>query len=267
MRTKFLLALAALGLAVNGASALELKNVRPSFGPQGATRTDVSCLPGDVLFVNYDIDGLKFDDKTGKANFTTILELIDPKGKVIFRKDTPNQKILQLGGTRMPGDLHVIMGRNDAPGKYTIRLTVVDNLVKESKSITYPFELLPQGFGMASVAAPAVGFPGQLYVAQYSLVDMKLDNKGNPNVIVGHRILDKDGKTPVAPDVLFAFPKDLPDEVDLSKNNFHLMQFPIYLNRPGQFTIEILAEDKNSQKKVHLKYPLTVLDFTGTAGK
>jgi hypothetical protein len=264
MWTRFLLASALLALIGTASPALELKNVRPSFGPLGATRTDVKCLPGDVLFINYDIDGLKFDEKNGKANYTTILELIDSNNKVIFRKDTPNQTISQLGGTRMPGDLHVVMGRNQTPGKYTVRLTVDDKLAKENKSFIYPFELQPAGFGMVGVTAPAVGFPGQHYMCQYALTDMKLDKEnGKPNVIVGHRILDKDGKTAVAFPVVFSFPKDLPDEVDLSKNNFHLMQFPIYLNRPGQFMIEIVAEDKNSNKRVELKYPLTVLDFTG----
>src|SRR5262249_39825468 len=85
MWTRFLLASALLALIGTASPALELKNVRPSFGPLGATRTDVKCLPGDVLFINYDIDGLKFDEKNGKANYTTILELIDSNNKVIFR--------------------------------------------------------------------------------------------------------------------------------------------------------------------------------------
>jgi len=38
------------------------------------------------------------------------------------------------------------------------------------------------------------------------------------------------------------------------------MELPIYLNRPGRFTIEILAEDKTANKRFELRYPLTVLD-------
>lgn len=266
MWIRFLLASALLGLVCGTAPALELKNFRPSYGPLGATRTDVKCLPGDSLFINYDIDDLKFDPKTGKANYTTILELIDENKKVVFQNATKNAPTSQLGGTRMPGDLYVVVGRNQKPGKYVVRLTVDDKLAKDTKSFIYPFELLDEGFGMVAVTAPAVGFPGQHYVAEYILVGMKLDNDGKPDVIVGHRILDQNSK-PVVPDVLYSFPKDLPDEVDLKKNNFHTMQFPIRLNRPGQFFIEILAHDKNANKKSHLKYPLTVLDFTGTTAK
>src|SRR5215212_5331551 len=155
MWIRFLLASAFLGLVCSTGPALELKNVRPSFGPLGATRTDVKCLPGDVLFINYDIDDLKFDPKTGKANYSTILELIDENKKVVFQSATKNAPLSQLGGTRMPGDLHVVMGRNQKPGKYVVRLTVEDKLAKESKSFIYPFELEPQGFGMVGVTAPA----------------------------------------------------------------------------------------------------------------
>src|SRR5262249_39707346 len=128
MWTRVLLAASLLCVICSSGPALELKNVRPSYGPIGATRTDVKCLPKDTLFINYDIDGLKFDAKTGKARYTTILELIDGSNKVIYRKDTPNEVIPQLGGTRMPGDLFVVMGRDQKPGKYSVRLTVDDKL-------------------------------------------------------------------------------------------------------------------------------------------
>jgi len=257
-------ALALIGLIAGAGSALELKNVRPSFGPLGATRVDLKCLPGDVLFINYEIDGLTFDDKSGKANYVTILELIDNNNKVAFSKNTNNEVLSHLGGNRMPGDLHVIMGGKQPPGKYHVRLTVQDKLAKESKSFVYPFELVPEKFGMVGVTAQAVGFPGQHYMAGYALVNMKLDDKGLPiNVEVTHRILDKGGSAAVARPVTYSFPRDLPDDVDLKKANFHLMQFPVYLNRPGQFQVEIIAVDKAANKKVELRYPLTVLDFSG----
>ena len=101
------LAVTALCLFPLSASALELKNVRPSYGPLGATRQETKCVPGDVLFITYDIEGLKIDDKTGRANFKTLLELIDSTNQVAFSKETPNDVAPQLGGTRMPGDLFV----------------------------------------------------------------------------------------------------------------------------------------------------------------
>src|SRR5947207_13392805 len=96
------LALACLCLPAADASALELKNVRPCYGPLGATRADTKCTPGDSLFITYDIEGLKLDPKTLRASYSTKLELIDSTNTVAFTKDTPNHVDPQLGGTRMP---------------------------------------------------------------------------------------------------------------------------------------------------------------------
>ena len=75
------------------AQALELKNFRPCYAPVpfGANRTDAKCLPGDFIFLTYDIEGLKFDDKTGKASFVTILELFDSKANLVFNKEDPQR--------------------------------------------------------------------------------------------------------------------------------------------------------------------------------
>src|SRR5437899_2117970 len=105
------LALVVLCLCPLGASALELKNVRLSYAPLplGATRQDTKFVPSDSLFMTYDIEGLKINPKTMRANYLTTLELFDGTGTAAFKKDTPNDVALQLGGTRMPGDLYVIL--------------------------------------------------------------------------------------------------------------------------------------------------------------
>jgi hypothetical protein len=254
--------LAAALLVPASASAVEIKNFRPCYMPvpYGATRQDVKCLPGDYIFFTYDIEGLKFDEKTGKASFVTILELFDAKATLVFKKETPNEVIPQLGGTRMPGDLHIQMGRKQAPGKYIVRVTVHDRNAKEAKSHTHQFELLPQGFGFAGVSAPAIGFSGQHHATHFALIDMALDAKKTPNVKVEMRVLDENGK-PVAPSMFSELPRDLPLEADLEKENFVPMHFPLYLNRPGRFTIDIMAKDNTGNKEARLTYPLVVLDF------
>ena len=260
-----LLSLVLLALP-SAATAIELKNFRSCYAPLpfGATRPEAKCLPGDFLFLTYDIEGLKFDPENGKASFVTVLELFDSKPALIFKKETPNEVIPQLGGSRMPGDLHVQMGRSQKPGKYVIRLTVQDRLSKEQKSHVYQFELLPQTFGIAGVVAPAIGFPGQHHATEFALVDLGLDAKKQPNAEVTMRVLDESGKA-VATPVVSTLPRDLPAESNLEKENFVPMRYPIYLNRSGRFTIDILAKDNISKKESRLTYPLTVLDFS--AGK
>jgi hypothetical protein len=258
-------ALALLGLVPGLSSALEIKNVRPSYGPLGAPRTGTKFLPGDVLWINYDIEGLKFDDKTGKASYETKLEFLDSKGMQLFERKTPNEVIAQLGGTSMPGDLHVVMGQNLPAGKYTIKLSVTDNLTKDTKSVTYPVEVLPKGFGFVGVMAPTVGFPGQHYLAEFGLVGFELDKKGLPNVEVTIRVLDSAQK-PVTQPVKISLPNDIPQGVDVQKLQMVPLSYPLYLNRAGTFTIEIVANDKLSKKTTELRSPLHVLDLGSITG-
>jgi hypothetical protein len=245
------------------ASALELKNIRPSYGPLGATRDNPKCVPGDSLFISYDIEGLKINPKTGKANYVTTLELIDSSNQVAFQKPTTNDVVLPLGGARMPGDLIVIMGSNQKPGKYKVRLTVTDNVVKETKQFERAFDVVAPEFSFVGISAKGVGFTGENYLASFALVGVTLDAKMKPSVDIAMRIYDQTGKSLVTPQMLSNLPKDLPEEIDLKKENFVPMQFPIYLNRSGSFFVEVVAQDKLTKKTIQLKYPLTVLDGAG----
>jgi hypothetical protein len=263
-----LAALVVLALIPALAPALEIKNVRPSYGPLGAKRAETKFLPGDVLWINYDIDGLTFDAKTGKSSHETKLEFLDGKGEVLFERKTPNQTTAQLGGTSMPGDLHVILGLGLPAGKYTVKLTVTDILGKQSKSIVYPIQLLPSAFGFVAVTAPALGLPGQHHLTDFGLVGMALDPKTKlPLIEATFQVLDQNEK-PVAREQKMNLPADLPAGVgakDLSQ--VVQVQFPLFLNRTGQFYIDIVAIDKNAKDaRVHMRFPLTVLDIGAITG-
>ena len=260
----------ALGLFPSLAPAVDIKNIRPCYAPFGATRYDLNLLPGDVLFITYDLEGLMTDAKSGKTNYETTLELIDDPSqktpKVLYKKVTPNEVVPQLGGGRMPGDLHVIMGAAQAAGKYGVRLTVHDKLAKEAKSFTYPFTVVPQTFGFVGVSAPAMGFPGQHYVTGFGVVNLAMDAKKQPNVEITIKILDEKNKE-VAPAVKIELPRDMPEGINLVEANFVPLQYPIYLNRPGRFTIDIQAHDKYGNKKTELRYQVTVLDVNSFVGR
>ena len=259
-------AFVALGVFPDLAAALEIKNIRPCYAPFGATRYNLKLLPGDVLFITYDLDGLATDPKSGKTNYETTLELLDANDKVLYKKPTTNEVVPQLGAGRMPGDLHVIMGAQQAPGKYSVKLTVHDKVGKEAKAFSYPFEVVPQTFGFVGVSAPAVGFPGQHYVTGFGLVNLATDAKKMPKCEINIKILDDKGNA-VAQSVLIELPRDMPEGIDLGQANFVPLQYPIYLNRAGRFTIDIQAHDKFGNKKAELRYPVTVLDVNSFVGK
>lgn len=247
--------------------AVEIDNIRPRYGPFGAVREGkLKCVHMDVLVITYDLSGLAVD-KAGKAKYVTLLELVDSKNTVIFSKETPNEPVLQLGGSKMPGDLFVQVGAKQAPGKYTIRLTVTDKLEKNAniaaKKFEYPYEVLGEKFGLAGVSAPAFGIVGTRYVPEFAVANFTLDKKGQPKAEVNIRLLDEKGNQ--LDTVKYSLPADLPESVDLAKLNLAPFQYPLYLNRAGRFSLEITAEDKLGNTKTSLSYPFTVMDINSVA--
>lgn len=265
MRCLLLAALLALGLGVNPASALEIKNIRNCYAPPfaGATRPNLKIQGGDLIFITYDIEGLHAAEKSGKVSYTSTLELVDSAGKQLFRKDTPGEVLPQLGGTSVPGEINVEIPSSQKVGKYKIRMTITDKAGKDTKSFEYLFEVMAPAFGVVGVTAPAIGLIGTYHTTQFAMVHMKLDDKKQPKLELLMRVLDAAGKE--LSKLESSFPKDLPADVDLGKANFLPWHYPIYLNRTGRFTIEITARD--SSGVVTITYPFTVLDATTLSPK
>jgi hypothetical protein len=262
MNRLFVAAIVVLGSIPNTSSAVVIKNVRPCYGLLGPTRYDPKCLPGDVLFITYEIEGLALDPKTNKFSYDTILELLDSKDKSVFKNKSEAEPVPQLGGTTMPGDLHVIIGEKQAPGKYKIQLTIKDKIGKSAQAFVYAFDVVPETFGFVHVAAPALGVPGQHHVLNFKLANLTLDAKTKqPNADVTIRILDEKMK-PVSEPAKILLPRDMPEGTDLQKANIVLFSHPVFQNRVGRYNIEVLANDKNGNKKIELRYPLTVLDIS-----
>jgi hypothetical protein len=256
-----------LGLVPNLAGALEVKNVRPTYGVNGALRGGpIKLFPGDFIYLSYDLEGLSVDPKTGKVEYDYSMDVYDSSEKKVYGKGAKVEMILQLGGNRSPGSFVYFSTEKQTPGKYTIKLTFTDQKSKETKAITYPFELVKEDFGFVGIIAPGVILPGQDSGIAVHLVNMGLDKKNEPNVEITLNILDEAGKA-VIPPLYNSFPKDLPANVNLAKQNFVPLTYPLTPNRPGRFTIEITAKDKVATKEAHLRYTLTVVDVAAMTAK
>jgi hypothetical protein len=242
------------------AAALEFKNIRSCYGPNGATRPDNKFLPRDLLYITYDIEGLKADEKTGNVVYVTLLEVFNASTKeLIFRKEAPVENALQFGGNRLPGDLLLNMGIDKAAGQYVLRMTVQDRIAKETKSFTYPFELLKKDFGIVGLQAPIVGVPGGPYILNFAMTEFKLDANKNPKGKIEMKITDETGKL-IPPVLTNSLPESLPARLDLSQDNLLQWQFPLLPNRPGRFHLEVTATDDLAKKSSTVRYTLNVLD-------
>ncbi len=239
------------------AQALELKNIRMAYGAGGAPRTDNKFLPGDIMLVTYDIDGLTVD-KAGKVSYEGVMEIFDSKKTRISSKNIPLQEVvLQLGGNSIPGDLTVTMGSDQPPGIYTVKLTVTDKVAKKSAPLTRQFELLKTGYGIIRLGAPAYGVPGQHYPLAFFLVNSPLDKKTKlPMADIIMRVFEEGKKGEAARPVVTSLPAQLPADVDVQ---IIPVQFSIYLNRPGRFTVEIEVQERLTNKKLKVPLPLTVI--------
>ena len=117
------LALVLVCLCPGPASSVEIKNVRSTFGrPYGAIKADNKVLPGEPLFLMFDIEGLKIDSKTKEASYEIGYGMYDNQGKEIVGKKTPQTALLELGGDKVPGEAFFVIGAKQAPGKYTVKL-------------------------------------------------------------------------------------------------------------------------------------------------
>lgn len=245
------------------AGELALSNPRFTWGTFGPERTEVKILPGDSLYLSFDIEGLKVDP-SGKATYTLGMEVVNNKGKVQYGQEAKAyERFLSLGGNKIPAVTYVNTGVNQEPGEYTINVTVTDTGTKAAQKLTRKFEVLPRDFGLVGLemfnlrgdAAPFGGLTGQVLVVSFGAVGFERDKaKKQPSLSVEMRVLDESGKPtfakPWTGEVLEA-PADATGTP---------MQYHMDLNRAGKFTVEVTATDKVSKKTAKLSFPLTVTD-------
>jgi hypothetical protein len=264
MRKSSVLALVVFAAWTADARAIDFKNVRATHGPFGTPRTSPKMLPGDVYLINFDIINLAIDPKNGGVKYVLTLDVFDPKGKqIIPEKDRISKKgvVVGLGGNSVPETVHVLLGADQAPGKYKVVVTVEDGSgTKASNKFTQDLEVLQADFGFIHILAPAMGFVGQDYVAEFSLVGMQRDSKKVPKVTITSRVLDESGKPTTIDPNISKIPEDLPADIKWEKQELVRMASPILLNRAGRFTVQIEAKDELSKKTVKFSYPLTVME-------
>src|SRR5581483_2469740 len=147
--------LAALALAAGEPGQLSLTNVRTTHGLLGPDRAGDQLLPGDSLFLAFDIDGIHADSD-GRARYSIGLEVSDPQGKVLFAREPQEQQAtLALGGSHLPASAHLNIGLDQPPGQYRLKVTVTDAASKSSQTLTRDVEVLPKAFGLVRLTTTA----------------------------------------------------------------------------------------------------------------
>lgn len=255
------LVLTAVSLSPAQADGLTLTNIRATHGAPGIARKDNKLLPGDHVFVAFDIEGITVD-KDGKVLYSMTTEVLDPNGKSLFRQDPRDLEVINaLGGQTVPAYTQLDVGVGAPAGQYTLKVTVTDRATKQNQSFSRNFDVLPKAFGLVRLTTtldqeakvPVAAFAtGETLWVNGALVGFERGDK-QPNLNVELRVLDAKGEPTVAKPFTGVINKDVPATA-LSVP----VQFLVPLNRAGEFTVQLKATDKVSGKTTEISFPLTV---------
>src|SRR5262249_40336289 len=157
---------AALGTAPQDAGALTLTNMRATYGPHGIARGDNKVLPGDHIFISFEIDGITLD-ANGKALYSMATEISDSKNKMLFKQDPRDlEAVRALGGATLPAFAQVDTPLTQAAGDYTVKVTVTDRAGKRSQTLSQVFQVQPAAFGIVRLTTttdPEARFTRSVY--------------------------------------------------------------------------------------------------------
>lgn len=255
------------------AGTLELTNVRVAHGVLGQERKDTKVLPGDLLVVTFDITGLEVA-ADGRVRYRMGMELTRKgKPKPEFKNDPEvKESVLTLGGNSLPNQAFSVIGLDTPPGEYDMKVTVEDlGKTRQTKTLVRSFEVLPPQLGFVRVSttyetgqpAPLVAVPGQTLLVNFWAVGFKVDDKGNPDIVIEMQILDEAGKPTVGKPFTGEVKKIIKAEF---AKYIPFDPIPLHLNRPGKYKIVLKVTDNlNGKKTAEQTLNLTVLD-TSKAG-
>lgn len=250
--------------ATPGQTDLSLTHVRSTLGLLGPERSSETVSPGDILFVAFNIEGISVDDQ-GMVRYSTALEVSDPSGKVLFRRaPVKSEAKISLGGNRVPAFAQISVGPDTPPGDYGYKITIKDLLSGKSNSIKGSAKVAGKDFALVqtSVSSDIDGqYPVIVYAAgqgiwvHTSAVGFGRGDGKQPHVAFSLRVLDQSGKSIYDKPLTNTISKDVPE-----KSPVIPMAFPLSLNRPGKFTVELLASDEIGRKKSKISFPITVYE-------
>lgn len=259
-----------------GPGALKLSNVRFTQGELGPTRKDAKVLPGDVVFIGYDIDGLTIDPD-GKTRYTMGMEVTDAGGKLIFRQNPAElNDLVPLRGARMPARAYITVGLDQPAGAYNCTITVTDLKAGGEKDDAKPkattgvkFEVGKPEFGVVqlftshdpggTLVAPTTGVVGQSLYVIHSVASFGRNGQTKqPDVLVEYQIVDEKGQPTLGKPITHV--QDAKSDRPVGdKDGAFKLDLPVFLSRAGKFTVRITATDRTTGKKATAELPITVL--------
>lgn len=252
---------------------LKLTSVRTTAGELGPVREVSKLLPGDIMFIAFDIEGLTIDAE-GVAQYSMMMEVTNAAGARVL--PPPSEKLepralsefVPLRGNKIPARAYVTAGLDQPAGMYNCKIVVADLKTKASGTLNMKFEIAKKDFGIVAVytshdpkgelSAPTTGVVGQTVYIQFSVATFERDPKTKqPDVELEFQLYDEKGTATLPTPRKHIQDVKSAQQVKEDAGAFSL-QFPLFMNRPGKFTVEMKATDRVSKKTSTYKLPFTV---------
>ncbi|MGE0608954.1 MAG: hypothetical protein AB7O62_17800 [Pirellulales bacterium] len=256
---------AAFCLSQFDAAPPAISNIRHTFvGEFGPPRATNKYVPGDVMYVVFDVDHLH-RNADGGVKYSIGMEVLDAKGKAIFTVPSSSQRAtLPLGGSKLPARVFLQLGPDMPPGSHALRITVQDGTSGGAVSANTAFEVLPAKFAMVAIAAsfdadgqtpaPINAFVGQAIWLHLQVVGFARDSANKrPRIELKQTIFDSAGNvTHPTPTVLVSGDEPPDNQAGVP------FSLALPLNRAGVFRVRLQATCKVSGQTHLVEIPVTV---------
>ncbi len=242
---------------------LKVENVRATHGFLGPTREGFTVLPGDFLYIAFDIAGLK-PDKDNSLSFSSTMQIFDSAGKTV-------QPLKQLGqvayvnllaGTRTQHTVLIAVPVDFKAGKYDMKINIEDTNGKNKATLNRQFEVAAPALGVVQfqisqdignlIRLPAVAVVGQPVFVNAAVVGHKADGK-TPTAIKAEMVMLDEQNKPLSAPIGREF--QVPPETPV----WHV-QFDLPVTRAGRFKIQLKATDVKEKKTATLTVPFLAVD-------
>ena len=181
---------------------LSVSNVRTTYGLLGPARPNQRILPGDLVCLSFDVQGFQANS-AGKVHYGMGLEATDSKGEMVFKNAPSDLELARpTNGTPVPVCAKVEVGLAAPPGKYDLKVTVVDRTAGTTTSVARGYAILPLEFGIVRVSLTSdhegknsaevlsAGRPGWIHFTAVGFGRDKV--QGQPCITATLRVLDQD---------------------------------------------------------------------------
>ncbi len=245
---------------------LEISEIKARYSQYGPVRKSLEAVPGDIVHFSFRLKGIALD-KDKKSDLFIEALTTDSSDNVISRHTSSTRTDLALGGPWLDGQVSMNLGSDMPPGRYTLSVTVIDQVSKGVASFERVVTCKSPEISISKLsffldpehktAGSKIGFVGQTMYFSFNVIGVDSASKEKLACVI--RILDKTGAE------VSKFPR-MPFATGLAKL---LTRLPgstlggggsLPLNRPGEFQIAISVVDEADNVKTALVVPIRVYD-------